>query len=70
MSQRIQPGMICVYVGPEPGRMMRHRVIESVAEHVITWSQYPLGEVTTNGYSWMGDRETFCRHFKPVPQTL
>jgi len=66
MSQPIETGMLCVYIGPGNGKGLRHRVIQSVKEHVITWSQYRVGDVLTPGYSWMGPREAFCEQFRPV----
>ena len=65
MSQPIEVGMWCVYIGPGEGRLVRHRVVESVKEHVITWSQFKTNEMATDGYSWMGPRDVFCQHFRP-----
>lgn len=73
MSQPIEAGMLCVYIGPGTAqeRLKRHRVLESVPEHVITWSQYLVNDLETSGWSWMGDRDSFCKHFRPcLPSEL
>lgn len=64
-GEPIEVGKFCVYIGPQPGRMLRHRVIESNYEGVISWSQFKLDDLETDGFSWMGDRESFCKHFRP-----
>jgi hypothetical protein len=70
-GEPIELGKICVYIGPNPGRLLKHRVIESCKERVITWSLHPSGEISGDGYSWMGDRESFCKHFRPcLPSEL
>ena len=68
MSLHIELGMLCRYVGPGNGRMLKHKVIEATPKHVITWSQYQVGDVLTEGYSWMGPRQTFVEHFRPLMQ--
>lgn len=46
--------------------MIKHVVLESPKEHVVTWSKFQWNDVDTPGYSWMGDRHTFCQHFRPA----
>ncbi len=71
MSQPIEIGMLCIYLGPGEGKRARHKVIESVKTHVITWSEYKVGDIATEGWSWMGPRDLFCKHFRPiVPEEL
>lgn len=65
MSQPIEIGMFCIYIGPGSGKGLKHRVIESGIETVITWSEYKVGDVLTPGYSWLGPRTLFCEHFRP-----
>lgn len=64
-GEPIEVGKFCVYIGPGPGRMVRHRVLESTKDGVVTWSQFKINDLETDGFSWMGDRVTFCKHFRP-----
>lgn len=66
MSQFIEVGKVCVYIGPGHGRLIKHVILEAKKEHVLTWSKFQWNEVDTPGYSWLGDRDTFCKHFRPV----
>lgn len=71
MSQPIELGMFCIFLGPGDGKGLKHRVIETTMKYVITWSQYKVGDVLTPGYSWMGPRPDFCTHFRPCfPEEL
>lgn len=64
-GEPIEVGKFCIYIGPGGARKMKHRVIESTAEGVVTWSQFKTDDLETDGFSWMGDRETFCQNFRP-----
>lgn len=66
MSEFIEVGKLCMYIGPGNGRMVKHRILESSLKSVVTWSQFKLNDMSEPGYSWMGDRHTFCQHFRPL----
>jgi len=64
--ERVDPGQFWRYVGPPPGTNQVHKVLRSDVHEIVTWSwQAPFDE-RVPGHSWMGDQETFLKHFKPA----
>lgn len=66
MSQPIEQYSLCRYIGPGDGRMFIHKITEVGIKHVITWSQYKVGDEDTLGWSWMGTKDEFVKQFRPV----
>lgn len=69
----IEPKTLCRYVGvghpDSKGKVHRIIALEGVAHNkvnVITWSQYKVGDVDSEGWSWYGQQKDFMQQFRPM----
>lgn len=53
-----------IYTGPGEGRGIRHTVVWSEPEVVVTWSE-PFQCRGGDGQSWLGSPDLFEKHFHP-----
>lgn len=61
---KIEPHSVWGYVGPGPGKDMRHRVVMVQEDIVTTWSEFDKNP-SNGGFAWNGTSEQFLKEFKP-----
>lgn len=55
------PGTKWLYTGPGEGSGLEHQVIDVLDDgRIVTWAE---------GFTWMGDLDTFMHHFEPPQLT-
>jgi hypothetical protein len=56
-----------LYDGPMPGKGMPHMVtsVDEKEDQITTWSAFDK-DPNNGGFSWLGDRDTFLKMFRPL----
>lgn len=63
--EKVEPNQFWRYVGPPPGiHGSVHKVLRADVHEIITWEWVRHFDEKYQGHSWMGDQETFLKHFK------
>jgi hypothetical protein len=69
---KIEENTTWLYVGPQHGKNMEHRVIMRRKDEVITWSvcdKWCEFDKANGGFSWLGNDADFLKNFKPAVAT-